>query len=402
MIDELEFAFDDHPERGRYRSRHRRGAGRSRRGGGRSRTVAALLLSLVLLAGLAGGVWYGYDRVSGIFGAPDYTTGGTGQVVVEVSSGDTATDIANTLVKADVVKSAKSFVNAADDDTRSKNIQAGSYRLRTKMRATDALAMLLDLKNKVVTKVTIPEGRSAKQTFDLLAKATGIPAAQFATAAKDPRKLGVPDFWFTRTDGKKVTRSIEGFLFPATYEFDPDPTAEEILSEMVEQFIAVTTELKFVERVEAERGGIAPYEALMVASLAQAEAGVPKDIGKVARVAYNRLYGDSPELGCACLEMDVTINYWFELQGRKTKASKDLLESELNDARNPYNTKVHAGLPPTPINNPGELALQGAMDPPDGEWIYFVAIDKKGNSAFATTHAEQLRNEETARQNGVL
>jgi UPF0755 protein len=406
MIDELDLAFDDHPERERWRHarRRRRGAQRGRPGkkgrGGRVRTPVAFLLSFLLLAALGGGAWYGYDRVRGFFHAPDYTTAGTGQVRVEIKSGDTITDMANTLYHADVVKSAKAFIEAAEKDPRSQNIQPGFYRLRTKMRAAEALKLLLDLKNKVVTKVTIPEGRTVKQTFSLLSKATGIPVAQFAAAAKDPKKLGVPDFWFNRTDGKKVTLSVEGFLFPATYDFDPDATAEEMLRQMVAQFLQVADEMKFVDTVQAERGGISPYEALMVASLAQAEAGVPEDLGKIARVAYNRVY--TGKFDCGCLQFDVTINYGLELAGKPTKASKDLLQSELDDRSNPYNSYVYKGLPPTPINSPGKAALEAAMRPPKGGWLYFVAIDKQGHSAFATTLAEHERNKATARKNGVL
>jgi UPF0755 protein len=195
-----------------------------------------------------------------------------------------------------------------------------------------------------------------------------------------------------------VAPSIEGFLFPDTYEFNPNATAEQVLQQMVQRFLAVAQEIDFVKTVERERGGISPYEALIVASLAQAEAGVPKDLGKIARVAYNRLYKDFP---CGCLEMDVTVNYWLELQGKPMKHSNQMQESELDDPRNPYNRKLR-GLIPTPIDNPGKAAMQGAMAPPPGNWLFFVAIDKQGNSAFASTIAEHERNKATARRNGVL
>jgi UPF0755 protein len=129
---------------------------------------------------------------------------------------------------------------------------------------------------------------------------------------------------------------------------------------------------------------------------------VPQDLPKIARVAYNRLYTTSPELGCHCLEMDVTVNYGLELQGKPSKASKDLTAAELNDPKNPYNTKVHEGLPPTAIDNPGAAALTAAMRPATGTWVFFVAVDKQGHSAFATTHAEHERNVQKARANGVL
>lgn len=405
MIDELDLAFEERPEPEHWRHARgrRRGAQRGRPGkkgrGGRVRTPIAFLMSFLLLAVLGGGAWFGYTKVRGYFDAPDYSSAGTGQVRIEIKTGDTITDMANTLYRADVVRSAKAFLQAADKEPRSQNIQPGFYKLRSKMRATDALGALLDLKNKVVTKVTIPEGRTAKQTFDLLSKATGVPVAQFTAAAKDPAKLGVPDFWFVRSDKKKQTKSIEGFLFPATYDFDPDATAEGILKEMVNQFLAVTSKMNFVDTVQAERH-ISPYDALMVASLAQAEAGIPGDLGKIARVAYNRLY--SGNFPCGCLQFDVSTNYGLELQGKASKASKDLSTAELNDPKNSYSTHAHPGLPPTAIDSPGEAALLGAMNPPKGSWLFFVAIDKQGHSAFATTAAEHDRNVQKARENGVL
>jgi len=402
MIDDLELTFEEYPERGRHRRRHGRSAQattrkRKKKRRGRGRTLLALFLALALLGGLGGVAWFGVDRIRDrLLGAPDYTTAGTGEVQVEVKENETLTDIANTLYRAGVVKSAKAFIEATEDEPRAANIQPGMYKLRLQMRAADALAMLLDLKNRIVNGVTIKEGMMSFDIYTELSKHTGIKVEDFAAAAQDPIKLGVPEHWFTRDDGSKVTPSIEGFLFPATYELSPNMTAEEILSQMVNKFLEVATELKFVERVRTERN-IAPYDALIVASLAQAEAGKPEDFGKVARVAYNRLYKENMEL-----RFDVTINYYLRLKGGPGKTSDELTQADLNDASNPYNTHVRKGLPPTPIGNPGEAALQGAMDPPKGDWLYFVAIDKQGTTAFSVTYEEHKRNEQIACKNGVL
>jgi UPF0755 protein len=167
---------------------------------------------------------------------------------------------------------------------------------------------------------------------------------------------------------------------------------------MVGQFVAVASEIKFVETVERERGGISPYEALIVASLAQAEAGVPEDLGKVARVAYNRVYGGT--FPCNCLGFDATVNYWLELQGKPTKNSAQMTQAELDDPKNPY-ARNKPGLPPTPIDNPGRAALEGAKSPPPGKWLYFVAIDKQGHSAFAETEAQHEANKQRACAAGV-
>jgi UPF0755 protein len=395
MIDELDLAFDETAERGRPRHRRSSRIGKGR--GGKS--AVAFLMAFVLLAVLGGGAYLGFNKIKGFFTAADYAGPGVDAVQVQIKENATLTEMGDTLVDADVVKSTAAFVDAADANPQGKNIRSGTYNLRTQMAARDAVALLLDPKARVNTGVTIPEGKTAKQIFAILARATNIPVKNFEAAAKDPAALGVPDFWFNRTDGQKKATSIEGFLFPDTYEFDPKATAADDLRVMVQHFLTVAEKIDFVDTVQQERR-ISPYEALTVASLAQAEAGNEKDLGKIARVAYNRLYGG--DFPCSCLQFDVGINYYYQLTDRPTKPSKDMTIAELTDPKNPYRTHGKAGLTPTPINNPGQAALEGAMKPPAGNWLYFVAIDKQGHSAFATTLEGQRKNEATARRNGVL
>lgn len=396
MIDELDRVFEEQ-ERGK-KGRHRRGARNRGKGVSALKTTVALLMAFVLLGTLAGGAFYGFDRIQGLFTTPDYEGAGTGQITIEVKAGQTIADIGNTLVTAGVVKSAKAFIEAAEANPKSQKIQPGFYKVRSQMSGEAALALMLDLKNRVTNGLVIPEGRTAKQIYKLLSERTKIPVAQFEAAAKNPIALGVPDWWFKRSDGKKVAPSIEGFLYPDTYEIPPKATADGVLRAMVQNFLTVTGEMKFAERVQKERGGITPYEALIVASLAQAEAGNKDDLGKVARVAYNRVYGEFP---CNCLEMDVTVNYYLELTGQRTKTSSQMTDSELDNPKNPYNRKLR-GMIPTPINNPGKDALQGAMAPPNGEWLYFVAIDKEGHSAFAETWQQHEANMAKAKEAGII
>ncbi|MFJ6197631.1 endolytic transglycosylase MltG [Micromonospora sp. NPDC092111] len=400
MIDDLDLGFDEQ-ERGE-KGRHRRGFVNRRNGksgGGPGKTIFALLMALVLLGGIGGGAFVGFDRIRNHFITPDYDGPGTGEALVDVKTGDTATAIGDTLYDAGVVKSTKAFVEAADDNARSKNIQVGRYKVRKQMRAADALTMLLDGKNRVVNGVTIPEGMITLAIYDVLAKETKIPVAEFKAAAKDPAKLGVPEFWFNRKDGKKGPRSLEGFLFPATYEIPPKATAEQILSMMVEKFLAVTGEMKFVETVESERG-ISPYEALITASIAQAESVNHVDLPKVARVIYNRVYTDNYH--CKCLEIDSAINYWLRLQGKDPKDSDILKASELRDPKNPYRTHGADGLTITPISNPGEDALKGAMNPPPGNWVYFMTVDKKGTMGYGSNDADFRNLQKQMCDNGVL
>ncbi|MEU8301001.1 endolytic transglycosylase MltG [Micromonospora sp. NPDC048909] len=398
MIDDLDLGFDE-AERGE-KGRHRRGFVRKRNGksGGRGKTVLALLLALVLLGGIGGGAFYGFDRIQNYFVTPDYDGAGTGEVSVEIKQGALIADMAVALYDAGVIKSTKAFIEAAEANSRSKNIQPGLYKLRKQMSGESAVTAMLDLKNKIVNGVTIPEGRTAKNVYKLLSEHTKIPVKEFETAAKDPIGLGVPDWWFKRSDGKKVKPSIEGFLYPDTYEIPPKATAESVLKLMVDNFLSVTGSIQFADRVQKERGGITPYEALVVASLAQAESGNKDDLGKVARVAYNRVYGEFP---CGCLEMDVTVNYYLEATGQQTKSSKDMTAADLDNPKNPYNRKLR-GLVPTPINNPGKQAMEGAMSPPPGKWLFFVAIDKQGHSAFADTYEQHQQNENKAREAGII
>jgi UPF0755 protein len=394
MIDELDLAFDEHADK--TKPRHRRGRDGKKSSG---KSGIAFLMAFVLLAVLGGGIYLGYSKVKDFFTAADYDGQGSDPVEVSVPKNATITEIGNVLVDADVVKSTKAFVNAANENPRGKNIQSGTYNLRKQMSAASAVTLLLDPKARVSKGVTIPEGKTANQVYDTLAKATGKPVAEFKEAAKDPVALGVPDFWFNRTDGQKKSVSIEGFLFPDTYEFDPKGSAEDYLKQMVSRFMATAEELDFVKKAETERN-ISPYEVLTVASLAQAEAANDVDYGKVARVAYNRLYGKG--FHCKCLEFDVGINYYYQLTGKKTKSSGQMTDAELFDTKNPYRLHGKDGLTPTPINNPGKAALQGALAPPKGDWLYFVAIDKKGTTAFSVKYSDQVKNEALARKNGVL
>ncbi|MCP3781839.1 endolytic transglycosylase MltG [Micromonospora sp. A3M-1-15] len=400
MIDDLDLGFDD-AERGE-KGRHRRGAVRKRNGksgGGRGKTIFALLMALVLLGGIGGGAYVGFDRIRNHFVTPDYDGPGTGEALVEVKGGDTLTDIGNTLYDAGVVKSTKAFIEAADANSRSKNIQVGRYKVRKQMKAADVITLMLDPKSRVVNGVTIPEGTISLNIYQILSKQTKIPVKDFQDAAKDPVKLGVPAFWFNREDGKKGPKSIEGFLYPSTYEIPPKATAEQILSMMVDEFLRVSQELNFVDRAQKERK-ISPYEALITASIAEAESVNAVDLPKVSRVIYNRVYAG--KIPCKCLGIDSGINYYFRLQGKDPKDSDDLLQSEINDLKNPYNTHNVAGLPITPISNPGQAALKGALEPPPGDWIFFMTVDQKGTMGYGSNDADFRQLQKKMCDNKVL
>jgi UPF0755 protein len=414
MIDELDLYFDDHD---RGRSRHRRGGrvpeqqqpSRSPQGRRKKKKKGhsglAFFLVLLLLAGLGGGVYFGYNRIRNYFGTEDYSGAGIGEVQVQVVKDASLTDVGNELYRKGVVKSSKAFIEASNANPKSKSIEVGYYKLKKEMKASLALTALLarnadgTLANKVSTRVTIPEGTIAQDIYPLLAKATNLPVQNFIDAAKDPMALGVPDYWYKREDGKpqQTPPSIEGFLYPATYDFDPGADAKSILSAMVNQFLTVTGEMKFADTVQ-QSFSISPYEALIAASVTQVEAMLAKDMPGVARVLYNRAY--SGKFPCNCLQIDSSVNYWLRITGKEAKESGNLSSATLHDKSDPYNYDV-VGMLPTPISNPGKEALTAAMTAPKNDNLYFLAIDKAGNTAFATTYSQFCQLTHQAKNNGV-
>jgi UPF0755 protein len=404
MVEDLDLAWEEQyhshrSQRGRRPARDRPSRGRSRRDKGRGkRSFSALILSVVLLVVLGAGVYWGVGKVQDFFATPDYTTTGTATVTIEVKDGDSATDIGNTLFKAGVVKSAKAFVSAADANPKSRDIQVGRYKMFAPMPAKDALAWLLSPeKSRVVNGVTIPEGMITTEIYKKLSAFSGLPVADFVTAAKNPTKLGVPASWFKRDDGIKAAKSIEGFLFPDTYEFPPGATAEEMLKAMVARFFDVADDLG-VPAASAKLK-LSPYEVLITASIAQVEAVFKEDMPKVSEVLYNRVY--SGEFDCNCLQIDSAVNYWLKLRGKAPKASEHLTEAQLHDPKNPYNTHDVAGLPIGPISNPGRDALDGALHPVKSHDFFFVSIDKEGHMAYAETPEGHQANVEKACKNGI-
>lgn len=367
----------------------------------RRRSRIAFLVVLVLLATLVAGASLGYREVARALRTPDYQGQGIAEKVeVEVRPGATQTDIAKALTRAGVTKSDKAFIEAGEAHPEALGIQPGLYQLSKRMSGEAAVRAMLDPDNRADRGIVVREGLVTVEIYELLAGKLGLKVEDFQKAAEDPVKLGVPQWWFHRKDGVPTDkRSLEGFLYPGTYEFPPNVTAEEALRAMVGRFLTVTGGMGFAERVQRERG-VSPYEALIAASIVQAEVATPQDMAKAARVVYNRVY--TGKLACRCLQLDAAINYYYKVSGQKAKNSNEFRASEIRNPDNPYNTHIRPGMPISPIGNPGENALRGAMDPPAGDWLYWVTVDKKGTTLFADTYERHLANIRLACQNGVL
>lgn len=344
----------DAPTGGRRPSEEEPTNDRNERRESKGRKVLPILLALAILVTLVGGGGYfGYRAVRDYIVPPDYVGNGTGQVSVQVRDGDSVATIGNRLYAASVVKSPRAFVKAAQADVRATTLQPGFYRLRKRMSAQAALLLLLDPKSRADTRITIPEGYRAVQVFQALSRKTGIPERDFQRAAASPGDLGLPEY---------AQGNVEGYLFPATYDLDPNADAKQILKLMVDRFNQVAADIRLEER--AKQLDVSPHKMLVLASLAQAESGRASDMPKVTRVVYNRLRRDMK------LELDSTVMYALNKYGI-VASNKDL------QVNSPYNTYKYKRLPPGPIANPGRQALEAAFRPADGNWIYFVTTNPK-------------------------
>ncbi|MBA2465747.1 MAG: endolytic transglycosylase MltG [Nocardioidaceae bacterium] len=331
------------------------------------------LAVVVALAVLAGGGYFVVTRgmeaiesVQGRFSDPaaDYPGPGQGKVLVEVRDGQTSADIAATLAKKNVVASVEAFTDAAREEPDSVGIQVGFYELKKEMASEDALAVLIEPENLLQSAVTIPEGLRVEQVVAVLAKQTDYSAKQFDRALDMSQKLGLPAY---------AEGNAEGYLFPATYQFRPNDNPVSMLSAMVDRW-RQAADGAGLEDAAAELG-YTPAELMIVASLVESEANRDADRGKVARVVYNRLETDATN---GLLQIDATVNYAL---GRDL--GLNLTEEDLA-VDSPYNTRLYPGLPPGPIESPGDEAIAAAADPTRGPWVYYVTVNlKTGETKFA-------------------
>ncbi|QYX81915.1 endolytic transglycosylase MltG [Streptomyces akebiae] len=221
--------------------------------------------------------------------------------------------------------------------------------------------------------LVIPEGWRSGQVYEAVDKALALPAGSTKKSLSKAR-LMLPD---------DAEGNPEGYLFPATYPLREKSTPESLLASMVE-----TANKKFnggQVTAGAQRNAMNVYQAVTIASIIQAEAATEQDMGRVARVVFNRLERGMP------LQMDSTINYALNRSTLNTTVDDTKIDS-------PYNSYRRMGLPPTPIANPGEAAMRAAVNPTEGDWLYFVTV-KPGDTRFTANYQEHLRNVAEFNQN---
>lgn len=327
---------------------------------------------LIALAVLVGGVWFvggkAWDAWMGFRTKDDYIGAGVNPIQVEIPKGASMTAVGKLLEEKDVVKSADSFRRYAQSrPDESSRVQAGQYNLKTQMSVMTAFEALLDQNNLVRNKMQLREGQRTSELLAGMAQASKLPVEEFQALAKDPSKLGLPDW------GKN---NVDGFLFPDTYELGGSPTAEGTMKMTVDNFKRVIERNDWVNHATASPAKD-PYTALIMAALIEREAMTTEDRQKAARVFYNRLEKKMP------LQSDATVAYANNITGRVTTTPK---ERELDSPYNLYLAKNAGKLTPTPITSPSEDALQAAVTPAEGNWLFFVVVNlDTGETVFSDT-----------------
>jgi UPF0755 protein len=341
------------------------------------RILILTVVAAIVIGGLVGGLDV-YHKYETRYHPADYAGAGTGDVTVQVMSGDTAFSLAPRLLQLGVIASTRAFTNAAEAAPvagTGSGLEAGYYQLHSHMQASLAYSALLNSKNLVQTVVTIPEGKRVSQILTILAAHTKISLAQYETAAKDTAALGLPSYAGTSAAGVKLPATVpygklEGYLFPATYAITPHETALQILQAMVQRFDVEAQQVNIEQA--AKSVDLTPDQLIIEASMVQAEAGIDSDMPKMVRVMINRKARGMP------YGFDSVVFYGLGAYGINIAPSQAT-------AAGLYNDTQKLGLPPTPIGNPGDAAIQAVLHPASGPWLYFLTESGGKASTFSTT-----------------
>lgn len=343
--------------------------------------------AVFVVAVLAVATWLVVIPIYQHFTPANYSGTGSGTVRITVMPNDGAASIASSLHKQGVVASDQAFTSAANDNSKSRNIQPGTYVLHKKMSGAAALSLMLKPSARLNDDTVVSEGLNTLDVAKRLEAAPcaadadksavcgpGFSATSVRAALNDIKALGIPaDF----TVSGAQPPSVEGFLYPAKYYFPETSSPQAALNQMIAKFSDEVRSTDFTTRAKANRW--TPYQQLIAASIAQSEAKYPADMKKVVRVILNRLASKTP------LRIDATSAYGAKLKGLDpTKIIYAQIDS-------PYNSYTHDGLPPTPISNPGADALAGAAAPTPGNWLYYVNSDAQGHLFFTNSESAFIK-----------
>lgn len=320
--------------------------------------LAAFFLALMVLFGA--GTLYVRSVARGVPGA------GT-PVSVVVPEGADASQIADILARHKVISSPMIFTIVARIDGRAGSLKSGEYELETGMSYGEVLDALDGGPAIEFERVTIPEGKTIREVVNIIRTKTSISASQFQ-AEIDSGRYRLPIM-------PGNVQTLEGLLFPKTYDIREGTTPGQVLQMMLDQFTDETRALEY----DKAKAGLTPYQVVVMASLIEREAKIPEDRPKIAQVIYNRLARNMR------LQIDATVQYAIL---HKTGAYKPRLTYADYEIESPFNTYRIDGLPPQPIAAPGLSSLIAVLEPQPTDAIFYVLCDKRGGHAFAKTAEE--------------
>ncbi|HEX4724833.1 MAG TPA: endolytic transglycosylase MltG [Pseudonocardiaceae bacterium] len=399
--------FDDVSEDGSgARRRSGRPVGRPRR---RRRRGVTWSIVLVLVLVIAGGAYLGLRQFAGFGSYPDYPGSGDKSIVFQVNEGDTTTNIADNMVTANIVQSAKAFLKAADGNSHVSSVQPGFYVLKEHMSGTAAVTAIVRATSRVglleiksgwqLDDTTSTDGKVTPGILSHIATAScatlngtrtcvSVTDLRTAIAGDDPTALGVPEWAAPVVKAADPKHRMEGMILPGVYNLKPGENATQTLKRIMDQS-SVQILAAGLPSTAQQSTGFTPYQVLTLASVVERESGTTADMPKIARVFYNRLQQGMP------LQSDATVDYGLDRPMVATAPAE-------RPGAGLYNTYGNAGLPPTPVSSPSNAAIQAATAPAQGTWLFFVVCQKDRASCFADTLAEHQANVTIAHQNGVF
>ena len=326
--------------------------------------IISFVFAMVIVAGgiattrFSGGFfsWFGNAVES------DYPGPGYGSVNFTINPGEGTSQVAQGLVKAGIVASENGFVSAVEASNDGQDLQPGTFALKYKMSSNEVLSIITD-PSKAMGMLVFTNSMRASDIIPVLLNYTSWTKPEIEAALNGGGKGILPP----EADG-----SFEGWLEPGTYDPKSYSNPSQLLKAMVDARISSLNSLGVPQGEEREK-------ILKIASIIGQEVNQQQYYGKVSRVIYNRL---SQHM---VLGMDSVIAYGFGVQ------AKDLTESMLTNASNPYNDRLHQGLPPTPIANPGPEMIKAALNPTPGNWIYFVTVNLDTGETYFTDSEQQFQ-----------
>ncbi len=302
------------------------------------------------------------------------------EVAIEVPAGATTSDIGSILAGKEIIPNSTFFRYYAQWKDQG-NFQAGAYTFRENMSADEAIAVLQVGPAQIeYGEFLVPEGLWVDEMLPrIAAQLDGVSEGELR-AALDSGRLQ-PRY---RPSG---VASWEGLLFPSKYFVESDITAIEVLAKMNDEFARVTGELGYGAAEQVH--DMSAYEVIIIASMVEAEAKTDGDRAKIARVIYNRLREP--------MRLQIDASLLYGLADRQAQLTTDVLQTDFE-----YNVYTRDGLPPTPIAAPGRASLEAAMNPADGDWLFYVLADEQGNHLFTNSYDEFLEQKAISEEAGLL